>query len=408
MTTTITDFPNLWKSERLGDPCPCGCGGVKALPPETKSRTLGVALPCRVCGEVRIFPPGKQGHHPSTCLHCTRKASVRFGKGSGYKPAEDFYSLLGSALDRNGMTLGQACATAGLSRTTVQHWVNGSTTPWRHSLEQLADVLDAPKLVDALPSKTGRITVSCPDCGEIRSHRATEIRVWLRKNIPPNTAIDWETGTGTYRCLKCARSAQIKSVYSKRIKRHGKKFYVEQGRRLAANLTPEQRTKGLQAAQAARWDHPQSATAQWNMSISRIVPKPQGQFGVCTICNRLIHIVGKDKWAKFHQTCLITWRRKNQKGLATYPPHPKGHTYSSEYLATSFELCVRHLLRDEPIGKSDGAGLAGQLGLSRRSVIERIKIFVELFPPDGIGRRRLAFWREAFLEAAREKYSYNV
>ena len=74
----------------------------------------------------------------------------------------------------------------------------------------------------------------------------------------------------------------------------------------------------------------------------------------------------------------------------------------------SFFLCVRHLLQDEPIGEGDGAGLAAQFGLSRRSVIDRIRVFIETMPPDGTGGKKLNFWKKAFQKAAREKYPYNV
>ena len=196
-TKTLCDFPNLWKTEILGNSCGCGCGGVKVLPEKITARTLAVSLHCRHCGTERVRPPNQKRDHRRLCIRCSRLPSIRFARYHSPKPNHTFRMLLGEALDRNALTLVKACDSAGINRVTVQRWMSGAKVPWRHSVERLAAVLDAPELIDAVRTKTGLTKVTCPDCGAVRNHQATQMRVWLSQsnNIDEVDPISW-TGLG--------------------------------------------------------------------------------------------------------------------------------------------------------------------------------------------------------------------
>jgi hypothetical protein len=60
----------LWK-ERVGDPCPCGCGGKKVFPVKfPTARTLFIELPCARCRRKRISHQAVQGGHRKFCQRC--------------------------------------------------------------------------------------------------------------------------------------------------------------------------------------------------------------------------------------------------------------------------------------------------------------------------------------------------
>ncbi len=74
----------LW-DEKVGDPCPCGCGGRKALPsdcecdrPHDRMRRLAYRIPCRDCGVERFHHRNEStANHRDACLACAgrRRAS---------------------------------------------------------------------------------------------------------------------------------------------------------------------------------------------------------------------------------------------------------------------------------------------------------------------------------------------
>ena len=64
----------LWK-EKVGDPCPCGCGGKKVFPDPDQfpgARALVIELPCAnaKCGRKRIYKRWKKSRHRKLCSTC--------------------------------------------------------------------------------------------------------------------------------------------------------------------------------------------------------------------------------------------------------------------------------------------------------------------------------------------------
>jgi transcription elongation factor Elf1 len=70
-------FPYLLPGERLGDPCPCGCAGVKVTPENPRARKLAVRFLCQDCGAAKLSQSGVYSHHPLRCRPCNDKKRSR-------------------------------------------------------------------------------------------------------------------------------------------------------------------------------------------------------------------------------------------------------------------------------------------------------------------------------------------
>ena len=83
---TVEAVALLW-NEKIGDPCPCGCGGKKSLPNRDGATRLYVELPCKQCGKPRLYQPAKD-HDPlcRACSYASRKVERVTLKCVGYRP----------------------------------------------------------------------------------------------------------------------------------------------------------------------------------------------------------------------------------------------------------------------------------------------------------------------------------
>ena len=196
-TSLLIDFPNLRGNEKVGDPCPCGCGGVKILPHNPNVRKLSISSPCQTCGKGRIYEAGENsagfvyGPHSPLCHPCSQLERILYRKGASAE--SPFQIALREVLKRKEVTLKQACATAGIRERTVLSWIRGDFVPRRDSLEQLAAVLDAPALIATITSRIGRITVTCPDCGKVRSYKSSNLKREIERYNRPE--VGWEKWT---------------------------------------------------------------------------------------------------------------------------------------------------------------------------------------------------------------------
>ena len=409
-------FPHLRGDEKAGDPCPCGCGGVKILPHNPNARKLSISSPCQTCGKGRIYEAGENsagfvyGPHSPLCHPCSQQERIRYRKGASVDSA--FQTALLESLKRKEVTLKQACATAGIRERTVLSWIRGDFVPRRDSLEQLAAVLDAPALIATITSRIGRITVTCPDCGKVRSYKSSNFKREIERYNRPISAVNWETRTASYLCTTCNGRRLMQDYNRKQMKRHGLKPYVERGRRMRAMQTPEQHAMVVEMAAAKRRGKARSEESRRNQSVAQISPRPVGRFGLCRICTLIVYSRNQDSRAQAHAICLSQWKHDHKRAFTkdAYPPRPRGHTPSATELSISFEMCVLHLIRGESIGESDlqdGKGLAALMGMSRRSVIDRIKGFLKRLPTDGRGGKKLARWSDVLLDVARAQ-GYKV
>lgn len=394
----------FWRA--AGEPCPCGCGGLMVLPNKTTARTLSVKLPCQGCGIQRVYSPSQR--HTQFCQPCAPRP---FRKA--WRPKEQpansedtFRNLLAEAFDRKAMAMTDVAAAAGIHRATLGKWLRGQSTPKRRP-QKLAAVLDAPELLEVFPSRY-RIFVTCPECGRERWIKSIEI-----KNGVNSTTIDWEAGTGSYRCIACSASRRLTAFNQKRRKSYGQKYFIDHGKRLAASNTPEQRAKSVAAARAVNKTRTITEAERQNRSRGHISPSPIGRFDICRLCPGIVHARGQNNRVECHQQCLSTWRSES-KNMHGYPPQTRGRPTPSEYLAGSHAMAVRHLLRGEDIGefsvgKGDkrrrGTGLAAEYNMTRRGAIKRIKDYVERLPTDGRGGKQLQRWSE-HLRAAAVEHGY--
>ena len=398
----LNQFPNLIPGERLDDPCLCseGCPGVKVMPDNPRVKKLPIQFPCADCPLIRTTASGKYTVHPQRCQPCARR---RADQRKDNPATAKFHAVLMAALVRTGISKSQAMTEAGLHRGTLSQWLSGDRNPLRHHLVALANVLDAPELVDAISWRTSGFRVTCPDCKEIRPLHAHNVRAWV-KDGGDETMVNWDTGTATYRCSRCASSAN-RTAYHKKLVKDGFAYTrVEAGKRLAESQTYEQQLERIKVAQRASIGVPQTAERRFKISAKTISPTPHGQWGICRICETYAfqHNDGQGL-VEFHKDCLNAWRAENMAGNLTQLPPRRTKlkpNQTPDKIAKLCELTVRALLRKEPIGeeayysKDDtwvkATGLIAEFGITRRTVFQRQRTFIDLMPSDGQGAKWLA------------------
>ena len=406
-------FPKLLPGERLGDPCPCGCGGLKVLPQKSTAKKLPILLPCVECKFERIYH--KRGHHHQRCSACG--ARQRFTKENPSKRESGARLTLQNALRRKGIGIGKAERLAGIGTGYVNHWwVTGKKVPLRHSLQRLADVLEAPELMDVIPSLVSKITLICPVCEEERVLDAWQVRRWERRNHDA-TAVNWHLGTAIYPCGACAASQRMTGYIHKQIKNGMRKKMVARGKQLGTSLTPNQRKKALDAAHEANRGRVNSDEERRRKSSGSIQPYSAGKWGVCWVCRQLAYQssvkVDGPLAVTVHRSCRRQWfadRRARGEAvkLEDSPTRPAGNLPSADDLAMTFAICVLHYLKGMPVGKQIGDGPRGSVfdGLAAEfaplvpnSIWRRMKDFIDRLPTDGRGGRRLAIWSMRLREA---------
>ena len=407
---SLAQYPNLWRSEVLGDPCSCvdQCGGTKILPASPKAKLLATALSCGMCGEQQFFQIRR--HHHANCIGCDPD---EWGKKTvqDFPAGQEFRSLLLAAAHRKGMTLGQIMDAAGIDVSLVSRWANGGSTPYRHYLERLAEVAECPELIDSIPSNVAWVTNTCPTGHKPDPYPALYIRREIKRGSLDPDRIDWATGSGTFACGACQASSRMYKM--NREMTHNTKgskagFWKARGENLAAKTTHEEKLINIKKAQEANIGRPQTKDHRLKASTSKFSPNPQGsKWNVCRLCGFLVFtrgaLVGRNR-GEVHGNCLNKWISDNHVRARRCYPEPQmkiNKRVTSEYLAVSYELVVRVVLRKEPVGETKHQGLtvvvpgvAEDLGLKDRAVFARINEFINLLPPDGCGGKKLSWMTE--------------
>ena len=138
--------------------------------------------------------------------------------------------------------------------------------------------------------------VTCPDCGKERWIKLSDVTKRVNSKSEETADLDWNAGTGSYRCVQCTRSKNLTTFHEKTKTRHGKKFYVDQGHRLITGLTPEQRAENLAAAQEANRSRVRTEAERRNIGKGHIIPNPRGgKFGICRLCLLIVYARGQTK-----------------------------------------------------------------------------------------------------------------
>lgn len=394
-------FPNLRLNEHLGDPCPCGCGGTKVLPTKLTAKVLAVETPCETCGEKRFY--GKKGLHKRKCLSCSQIGIIRFAQDEKVVAFPAFRALLRSILQSRGITMRKALHLAKLDNKTVTTWINGQGTPWRESVEKLAAVLEAPELVDAIPSRALTVTTTCPKCGESRLWTAGVLRDEIRKTPKVPATIDWDKGTGTRPCVKCTRGKNMKILRQTLMhNRGGKKFY----NKFLRSFTPEEHASAIANSVETNTGRQRNQEERLKIAGGHVRPVLSGALVPCRLCpylvytypNRLPHI------HEVHQPCLQQYCRENQTAFddRCYPPRiTDGKTvHSPDDCKRLYEVAVRVLLRVPRDENEAVGGIAKDYGVASRTVRLWVNELLDLLPPDQRGGKWLTKKAEVLRWAA--------
>ena len=250
-----------------------------------------------------------------------------------------------------------------------------------------------------------RFAMNCPDCERTRRVPVSYVRKLIKNG---NAVVDWKARTCAVPCRSCGARRSITEWRSKILKRYGHRYFVERNQRLNANKTLEQRAAAGQAMGKARKGQPFTEEHRRNIGAGQITPYPAGKFGICRVCRLVLYSRTKSRLGQFHGRCFNTWRSEHMTEFDQWsicPPRPQGRVPSHDELGDSFAMCVRHLLRGEPIGeykRGKGIGLAVEYNMTRRGAIKRIRSFLCQLPIDGRGDKQLRRWSEHLLRAAQE------
>lgn len=356
----------VWE-EKIGDLCPCGCGGRKVFePPEgsvfvdadpsqlRRVRMLPIALPCAKCGKIRIHLHRKTRGHPKLCRSCSRLA------------------------DRTPFTC-------------VGYAEHNAT---RHAKGCLGTIDLAPY--------------------EIRSRQR-------RAKLHPDTFFD--PALGKFECYKCAGARRLILEQKRMIKKAREKAHPNQN--VKRTKTREDRIEGFReerteldfgngrrllarppqwAQEAGRRTYVGACKAgkkwpemtkgcmprRWNRSPSEF-PRSV-RFGVCVVCwNK------DDRWLiirknsaniklRFHGPCYLDWRSNTESGRhyislkrrgeeASLPAYKPGRRPKEEGLKITWSWVWQHLAEDTAYSQ-----IAKGHGLAPSTVIERVESIVGRLP----------------------------
>jgi transcriptional regulator with XRE-family HTH domain len=436
LEASVPDVLEHCYGQSVGALCPCGCGGELVLPVDLSSFSglLPVRRLCGACGA----PLGKDGLYRQGQEHFTRcrPCSLRGIRGFNTRPSaashdHPFAAAFTAVLDRAGLNLRQACERAGLDPGEPNRWTRGARTPFRDTVERLANALDAPELLNRqlLAWRWRAYTMTCTGCQAVTEQQPGLFDGGQRRGFHQEAQIDLETGTGSWTCQRCKlREAGKNSPVGQSIatlrKREGRAGLRRRMQKVRAKRNPEQLVevkgtaaweKGQAALESKVWTDEErrrqrdglisagrrAYTTRKGRTVPPLLPgRRKGKFGLCRICRLITYSSDARRRVEVHELCRRTWERENGKTPRDYPPNPDGRQLSSEELAQTFEIAVRHLLRKEPIGDGRGNGLASEFALAKESVQKRVRTFIRRIPTDKRAGNRLGSWGAALREAA--------
>jgi hypothetical protein len=322
-----------------------------------------------------------------------------------HHPADE---LIRVALARKGLTLAKVEKRCGFRVGTVHRWLDPDRLRYprlsrpglphgvyRERLNILIRELDTPELLDLIEWRWRYWWVTCKRCGDARLVKPAKYRSG-RRRASDEPEIDEQTGTVVDVCGTCrkheVKSEQFQRMWDRLRRKGGKAAVRKRARELreAAGIIGREKE-----ARAAVGYHPHDGTWGFKIACGQIKPRPVGMFRLCRACGYVVHTPHTRGQYQIHMRCHRDAARKQSTPFPSYLSRP-GRRLSSEQLANTFEIAVRHLLKDEPIGWRDKSGLAQEFDLDRNTIQKRIATFVDDYlPPDDRGGRRLTFWTVA-------------
>ena len=409
-----TEIEELNSVEKPGDLCSCGCPGVKVLPTDPNARSLMIKLACQLCGKERVYKQGRP--HFLLCHACSRNSS----------PIHRAFAVaLRKTLNRKGWSLQQLRSSHGIHSERVDDWIQGRMVPLRSSVKRLADAVDAPELVELIPSLAGPIVMTCIECHSIFKRKSRQLRKILERGFHPEACVDWDNDVGTYRCASCSSRHRLDPYFQLMKKRYGRKFFVEKGKRLAASYDPgrpaKDKRKPRRTARKFRIEKGKRLAASYNpgrpaeakaKKSRRLTAYPKMKLQYCRLCPMIV--MTEHGLGEVHKKCLNDYLAQWGLPFGSYPPPlpRRGNFPSAQDLAITYAICVSHLLWEEPIGdvNKDGekTGLVAVWGLARQSIISRIRTFLRHLPTDERCPKKFRHLVDALRGAAEKKFSYKL
>lgn len=355
----------LWR-ETIGDPCPCGCGGRKALPDSTTAHKLVVKLPCAECGKERFYPQGKRDRHRKFCgeHHVQRIAFTCIGY-------QDHDATRHALKCRGTIYLRPSDVNARLR--LKERFPNSRFS------------LDTP-------------SYQCNRCGS--TERLIAAQGEMLREIETK-----ETGS---------KKSQVKTR-----KREDRLELFQKHRhrlKLRRGFTREEQERGRQrhadnAAMGRRY--PKKTKANLIRRWSGLNLPKEVRFGQCIVCDKLVMTFSDV--AKFHRRCHQEWEGTEKgrhfqslkvRGEKVSLPAGKsgpGRRVTEESLKRSYSWAVEYYL-----GEKSLRDIAKENGVHFTSVRERIDFIIEKLPDPELSGSRFRRAIQLLLNAASEAPSQPI
>jgi DNA-binding XRE family transcriptional regulator len=339
----------LWK-EKVGDPCPCGCGGKKVFPDPDQfpgARALVIELPCAnaKCGRKRIYKRWKKSRHRKLCSTCATAVERIEFTCVGYQ-------------DHNATLHARTCPRTMRLRPCD---ANARQLLKDNGLESRFDV----------SAKTYQCN-RCASTERLLANKERELRT-LAKKFPH---IDVPRIRRREQRIKLLRDHHVEMSPNFKPTREAQKL----GHRNFAQMGAEGKTwpKMTKANLIRRW---------WRDELPKRI-----RFGICIVCKK-IAITYSPREPRFHWACHQQWEStpegKNFQSLrvrgqeARLPPPKRGRPVTEDSLKEAYSWAIRYYFRDISFDE-----IAGQNNLSPKAVELKVKSIIERLPaPDLVSAR---------------------
>jgi len=335
--------------------CRCGCGNRRR--PDGR-----IEVVCQGCGRKHL---SNRSSHAPLCTLC-----ARVPRDPKYP---DGIRIIREGCAALGMTEKEACLKAGIDHTMPSLWIRGVYTPFRASLQALADAIKRQDLMDAIPFTADRyvrymFTCRGEGCGKTKRLPASRVKVYQSNPRSSFIVDDEKARTGTYLCRPC----YMKRKWTDSV-RNGKgqhQVLIDQLAKAATMRDRNRLRENAKIATDAIRGKSQTEEHKEKRSVAMMSPRPKSWIlDLCLGCGDLVtkqDSVTTEK-GKFHTICY--------ERLDGDPSAIKCH-HSSEDLADMWEVAWRHLVKQEQLFWQ---------GVSKRTANKMVNDLLSHLPTDNRG-----------------------
>lgn len=265
LNVTLHKLVEALYRETLDDPCPCGCGGRKALSDSPTAHKLVIKLPCAECGKERTYPQGKWDRHRKFCEEHRVKRTP--------------FTCIGYS-DHNATRYARDCP------GTI--YLRPSDVNARQRLKERF-----PTSRFDLSSRTYQCN-SCAGAERLLAAKVEELKELLGKKYPHRNVEKIRSRRQRLELLRAHHSElspNFKATHE--AQELGRRRFTQNA--AAGKKYPEKTKANL----LRRW------SGDW---------LPKGiRFGICIVCKKLI-ITMNSYDPRFHKTCHQEWERTSEGG----------------------------------------------------------------------------------------------